>query len=117
MKKPKMPLETVRPVSRVRPFPPRRDYASLSIKDLLDARDAYHVYLSTLDNVVATAVASRQRPPPGSLDRRLGKRQRRQDRRLKDQRVRRVGTGTDQPPRKSVPAEPEPRTDGGVRVF
>jgi hypothetical protein len=51
-----MPLETVLPVSRVRPFPPRRDYASLSIKDLLDARDAYHVYLSTLDNVVATAV-------------------------------------------------------------
>lgn len=37
-------------------FPPRRDYASLSIKDLLDARDAYRVYLSSLSNVVATAV-------------------------------------------------------------
>lgn len=39
-----------------RPFPPRRDYASLSIRDLLDAREAYHVYLSTLENVVATAI-------------------------------------------------------------
>ncbi len=51
-----MPLETERPVTRVRPFPPRRDYASLSVKDLLDAREAYHVYLSTLENVVATAI-------------------------------------------------------------
>jgi len=40
----------------IRPFPPQRDYASLSIKDLLDAREAYHVYLSTLENVVATAI-------------------------------------------------------------
>jgi hypothetical protein len=37
-------------------FPPRRDYASLSLKDLLDAREAYHVYLSQLDNVIATAI-------------------------------------------------------------
>ena len=37
-------------------FPPRRDYASLSIKDLLDAREAYRLQLSSLDNVVATAV-------------------------------------------------------------
>ncbi len=37
-------------------FPPRRDYSSLSIKDLLDARDAYRLQLSSLDNVVATAV-------------------------------------------------------------
>jgi len=37
-------------------FPPRRDYASLSLQDLLDARDAYHVYLSSLRNVTATAV-------------------------------------------------------------
>ncbi len=43
-----------RPTSR--PFPPRRDFASLSIRDLLDAQQAYHVYLSTLENVVATAV-------------------------------------------------------------
>lgn len=39
-----------------RPFPPRTDYASLSLRDLLDAREANHVYLSTLDNVVATAI-------------------------------------------------------------
>lgn len=39
-----------------RPFPPRRDFASLSLRDLLDAREAYHVYLSTLENVVATAI-------------------------------------------------------------
>jgi hypothetical protein len=37
-------------------FPPRRDYASLSIKDLLDAREAYRLQLSSLPNVVATAV-------------------------------------------------------------
>jgi hypothetical protein len=51
-----MPLETKKPATAPALFPPRRDYASLSIKDLLDARDAYHVYLSTLENVVATAV-------------------------------------------------------------
>jgi len=39
-----------------RPFPPKRDYSSLSVKDLLDARDAYHVHLSHLTNVVATAI-------------------------------------------------------------
>jgi hypothetical protein len=39
-----------------RPFPPKRDYSSLSVKDLLDARDAYHVHLSHLANVVATAI-------------------------------------------------------------
>jgi hypothetical protein len=38
------------------PFPPRRDFASLSVHDLLDAREAYHVYLSSLENVVATAI-------------------------------------------------------------
>jgi hypothetical protein len=42
--------------ARKQPFPPRRDYASLSLRDLLDAREAYHVYLSSLDNVVATAI-------------------------------------------------------------
>jgi hypothetical protein len=51
-----MPLETRKPVSAVAVFPPRRGYASLSIKDLLDARDAYHVYLSSLENVAATAI-------------------------------------------------------------
>ena len=53
---PKSPLETRRPVSPAMPFPPRRDYVSLSVKDLLDAREAYHVFLSSLDNVVATAI-------------------------------------------------------------
>jgi len=38
------------------PFPPRRDFASLSVHDLLDAREAYHVHLSSLQNVVATAI-------------------------------------------------------------
>jgi hypothetical protein len=42
--------------SRPAPFPPRRDYASLSLRDVLDAQEAYHVYLSSLENVVATAV-------------------------------------------------------------
>ena len=37
-------------------FPPRRDYASVSIRDLLDAREATHVFFSTLRNVVATAI-------------------------------------------------------------
>jgi hypothetical protein len=41
---------------RVQPFPPGRDYASLSVRDLLDAREAYHVHLSRLENVVATAI-------------------------------------------------------------
>lgn len=52
----RMPLETNRPAGQVQAFPPRRNYASLSIKDLLDAREAYHVYLSTVENVVATAI-------------------------------------------------------------
>ena len=38
------------------PFPPRRDYTSLSVLDLVEAREAYHVHLSRLDNVVATAI-------------------------------------------------------------
>ena len=37
-------------------FPPPRDYMALSLKDVLDARDAYHVHLSHLSNVVGTAV-------------------------------------------------------------
>jgi hypothetical protein len=58
MKKTKgtMPLETRRPAAPAIVFPPRRDYVSLSLKDLLDAREAYHVFLSSLENVVATAV-------------------------------------------------------------
>jgi hypothetical protein len=37
-------------------FPPDRDFLSLSTKDLLDARDAYHVHLAHLNFVVGTAV-------------------------------------------------------------
>ena len=37
-------------------FPPPHDYSSLSIKDLLDAREEYRVYLSSLQNVIGTAV-------------------------------------------------------------
>ena len=56
MKHQRMPLQTLRPMARAPGFPPHRDYTSLSVKDLLDAREAYHVYLSTLENVVATAI-------------------------------------------------------------
>jgi hypothetical protein len=37
-------------------FPPPRDFGSLSVKDLLDAREAYHLHLANLSNVVATAI-------------------------------------------------------------
>lgn len=33
-----------------------RNFSSLSIRDLLDAREAYHVHLANLDNVFATAI-------------------------------------------------------------
>jgi hypothetical protein len=56
MKKERLPLQTLRPMQKAHVFPPRRDYTSLSIKDLLDARDAYHVHLSTQQDVVATAI-------------------------------------------------------------
>ena len=48
----------IAPVERVAPgkFPPKPDYSSLSVHDLLDAREQYHVYLSNLENVVATAI-------------------------------------------------------------
>ncbi|HET9208959.1 MAG TPA: S1/P1 Nuclease [Thermoanaerobaculia bacterium] len=36
--------------------PYSRNYASLSVKDLLDARDAYHVHLTHMRNVFATAI-------------------------------------------------------------
>lgn len=49
-------MQTPAPPANKKVFPPRRDYASLSLKDLLDAREAYHVYLSQLDNVIATAI-------------------------------------------------------------
>ncbi len=51
-----MAIQTRRPAGSKNIFPPRRDFSSLSLKDLLDAREAYHVYLSQLDNVIATAI-------------------------------------------------------------
>ena len=36
--------------------PIRRNFRSFSVKDLLEARDTYHVHLSHLENVVGTAV-------------------------------------------------------------
>jgi len=39
---------------------PERDYSSLSVKDLLEAREAYHVHLAHLDNVVGTAIGRRR---------------------------------------------------------
>ncbi len=43
-------------VETMQAFPPKRDYSSLSVTDLLEARDAYHVHLAHLANVVATAI-------------------------------------------------------------
>ena len=38
------------------PFDPyRRNYLSLSVKDLLDARESRHVQLMATDNVIGTA--------------------------------------------------------------
>lgn len=49
-------IRTPKPLPVPHSFPPRRDYSSLSVQDLLDARDAYHVYLASLEHVVATAI-------------------------------------------------------------
>lgn len=43
-------------LAKPKPFPPPRDYSSLSMRDLLEAREAYQIYLSQLENVVATAI-------------------------------------------------------------
>jgi len=50
------PMQTRNPTGAKSVFPPRRDFASLSVQDLLDAREAYHVHLSQLENVTATAI-------------------------------------------------------------
>jgi hypothetical protein len=39
-----------------RTFPPKKEFRSLSIADLLKARDVYHPYLSNMENVVGTAI-------------------------------------------------------------
>src|SRR5262245_22582407 len=38
------------------PFVPALNFHALNLQDLLEAREAYHVHLSHLDNVIATAV-------------------------------------------------------------
>lgn len=43
-------------VPKTPPFPPRRDFSSLCVADLLAAREAHQVYLAGLENVVATAI-------------------------------------------------------------
>lgn len=49
------------------------DFASLSLRDLLEARDLYHLHLMNKKNVVATAVGyyriRKQEPWPNSRDR------------------------------------------------
>lgn len=56
--KERMPPNPPRPDAPKPPnvFPPRRDFMSLGVADLLAARDAYHVHLSAMPNVVATAI-------------------------------------------------------------
>jgi hypothetical protein len=51
-----MPMNTSRVNVGANTFPPERDYSLLTLKDLLEARDHYHVHLAHLPNVVATAV-------------------------------------------------------------
>jgi hypothetical protein len=51
-----MPANTSRVNVGTSSFPPQRDYSLLTLKDLLEARDHYHVHLAHLPNVVATAV-------------------------------------------------------------
>lgn len=42
-----------------------RQYHALSIKDLLEARDAYHVFLTRKKNVIGTAIGKYRRLKPG----------------------------------------------------
>ena len=37
-------------------FPPKRDFRSLAISHLLQAREIYHPHLAHLENVIATAI-------------------------------------------------------------
>jgi hypothetical protein len=37
-------------------FPPKRNFSSLSVIDLLEAREAYHVHLAHLEKVIGTAI-------------------------------------------------------------
>lgn len=49
--------DTLSPPADLPPrFRSRPDYHSLSVRDLVDARDAYHIHLSNKEHVVATAI-------------------------------------------------------------
>jgi hypothetical protein len=37
-------------------FPPKMNLQSLSVKDLLEARETFHVHLYNKENVIATAI-------------------------------------------------------------
>lgn len=55
----KHPKKSIAPAAKphhLKHFPPHRDFSSLSIGDLLEAREEYHVHLSSLENVLATAI-------------------------------------------------------------
>src|SRR5215218_6464905 len=46
--------ERTRPM--VGPLNPQRDFSSLAVLNLLEARNAYHVHLAHMEHVVATAI-------------------------------------------------------------
>ena len=46
----------LRGAAMLKQFPPPRDYMGLTLRDLLEARDVYHVHLAHLSNVVGTAI-------------------------------------------------------------
>jgi hypothetical protein len=48
-------LSTTKEV-RMITFPPKRDFFSLSLTDLIEAREAYHVHLDSIEHIVATAI-------------------------------------------------------------
>lgn len=54
--KPEEPVVPPRKPFQLTTFPPRQEFPTLSLRDVLEARDAYHVHLSHMENVVATAV-------------------------------------------------------------
>src|SRR6185503_1129071 len=53
---PPMPATSSRVNTPDNQFPPERNYSTLTLRDLLEARHHYHVHLAHLPNVVGTAV-------------------------------------------------------------
>jgi len=51
-----MPVTSSRVNTPDNTFPPRRNYTTLTLRDVLEARHHYHVHLAHLPNVVGTAV-------------------------------------------------------------